>query len=88
MASSIRFREHWDAIKLQLIERIDKSYGVYDRGHFRRSSFAAWLAAHDIPWPHLRSGVLALDQETFKAMAKVYPVLAPLRELMITLAQM
>jgi hypothetical protein len=83
-----RLRKHWDAIRLRLIERIDRDYGIYVGGHFNRRLFAAWLVAHEIPWPRLRSGNLALDQETFKAMTKAYPVLAPLRELMVTLDQM
>jgi hypothetical protein len=83
-----RLRERWEAIRLRMIARIDRDYGVFVDGSFNRARFSAWLAAHKIPWPRLESGVLAVDGETFKAQAKAYPVLAPLRELTLTLAQM
>jgi hypothetical protein len=83
-----RLRERWEAIRLRMIERIDRDYGVFVDGSFNRARFSAWLAAHDIPWSRLASGVLALDQKTFKAQAKAHPVLGPLRELTLTLAQM
>jgi hypothetical protein len=88
--SSLYFRlqKHWDAIRLRLIDRVDRAYGVYVDGSFNRRLFAAYLVAHDIPWPRLPGGSLSLDGETFKAMAKAYPILAPLRELIVTLAQM
>jgi hypothetical protein len=83
-----RFQRHWDAIRLRLIEQIDRDFGVYAQGSFSRRLFAIWLANHGIPWPRLRSGNLALDHKTFKRMAKAHPILAPLRKLNVTLAQM
>ena len=83
-----RMQEHRDSIKNHLIERVDRDYGVYVKGSFSRRLFAKWLAANSIPWPRLASGSLALDQEVFKSQAEAYPVLAPLRELTLTLAQL
>ena len=55
---------------------------------FSAARFAAWLALNGIPWPQLESGALALDDGTFRQMAKAYPIVAPLRELRHTLGEM
>ena len=81
-------RDHWSPIKGQLIENVDKDYGVYDNSTFKRDRFAAWLAESRIPWPRLESGALALGDDTFRDMAKTYPAVAPLRELRHTLGEM
>jgi hypothetical protein len=41
-----------------------------------------------IAWPRLQSGVLALDDDTFKDMARRYPQLAPLRQLRHALSEL
>jgi DNA polymerase I len=74
-------RHRWPAIQELLISRIDTAYGVYDGRTFKEDRFAALLARRNIPWPALESGRVALDDDTFRAMAKVYPELSPLREL-------
>jgi hypothetical protein len=81
-------REGWDSIQRGLIAAINVDYGVYEGGAFREAKFAAYLERHRIPWPRLDSGRLALDDDTFKDMAKAYPILQPLRELRVTLGQM
>src|SRR5262249_7936471 len=83
-----RLRENWGTVKTRIIERVDSDYGVYDGQSFRADRFAEYLAERDIPWPRLPSGALALDDDTFKDMARTYPVLAPLRELRISLPQL
>jgi hypothetical protein len=55
---------------------------------FSAARFADYLIAHDIPWPRLPSGALALDDDTFRQMAKGYPQLAPLRELRHSLSDL
>lgn len=82
------FKNNWHTVQERLIERIDKDYGVYDGRTFKSGRWAAWLAAHDIPWPLLPSGELALDDDTFREMARAYPAVAPIRELRTTLAQL
>jgi DNA polymerase I len=81
-------REHWAAIQARLIARIDADYGVFDGRTFKVERWARWLAAHDIPWPRLPSGGLALDEDTFREMARAYPAVAPIRELRYALSQM
>ena len=79
---------HRDRIQERLVERIDEDYGVFERGHFRGQRFAAFLAANDLPWPRLPSGNLALDDDTFREMARSYPQIAPLRELRVSLSKL
>ena len=49
---------------------------------------ATWLAANGIPWPRLLTGRLALDDDTFRQMAKAHQSVAPLHELRHTLSQL
>jgi hypothetical protein len=76
-----RLRFHWDRIKAALIEEVDVGYGVYVEGSFSSERFTAWLTRGNIPWPRLDSGRLDLSDGTFRQMARVYPAVAPLREL-------
>jgi DNA polymerase-1 len=80
--------ENWGAIKRGLIDEIDLDYGVYEGGRFSTENFARFLAAHNIPWPRLPSGALALDDDTFRNQARGYPLIAPLRELRYALGQL
>ncbi|MHB8955440.1 MAG: DNA polymerase [Pirellulaceae bacterium] len=55
---------------------------------FSTERFTNWLIAAGIPWPRLESGALALDDDSFRQMAKTHPRVAPLRELRHTLGEM
>jgi hypothetical protein len=56
---------------------------------FSARHFAAYLHRHGIPWPRLPSGKPALDEATFRTMAKVYPaIVGPVREARHALGQM
>jgi hypothetical protein len=56
---------------------------------FSEEKFAEYLVRHDIPWPHLTSGRLATDDETFRMMAKAFPEeIGPIRELRHVLSQL
>jgi hypothetical protein len=81
-------RKYWPQIGAVLVARINSVYGVYEEGVFRAELFARWLAEHDVPWPRLPTGRLALDEDTFREMARVHPEVAPLRELRCSLAQL
>lgn len=78
----------WHGIQTRLIEEIDRDFGVYDGTTFKLDRFERWLTRQQIPWPRLESGTLALDDDTFKEMARSYPAVAPIRELRSTLATM
>ncbi len=83
-----RLRKSWSALQDTLIEKIDQDYGVYEGHSFKAARFAEWLVTHTIPWPLLASGRLDLKDATFKTMAQSYPILAPLRELRVSLSQL
>jgi DNA polymerase I len=81
-------RRHWGAITEKLIERVDKDYGVYQGRTFKLNLFARYLADQGIAWPTTPTGRLALDDDTFKQMARLHPPLAALRELRATLSKL
>ena len=83
-----RLRHGWTEIQDQLIAAIDVDYGVYDGRTFKADRFAGWLAVNSIPWPLLESGRLNLSDEAFRQQAKAYPIVAPLRELRSSLADL
>jgi hypothetical protein len=84
----VSFRGNWQSVQERLIEQIDKQYGIYEGRTFKRDLWAEWLAKNNIPWPRHPSGDLALDDDTFREMARTYPAVAPVRELRTTLAQL
>lgn len=55
---------------------------------FSVQRFEGFLSRNGIPWPRLESGALDLKDGTFRQMAKLYPSLAPLRELRSSLSQL
>lgn len=81
-------RRHWPDIQDQLIAEVDRDYSVYEGPTFKADRFAAWLAHNNIPWPRLDSGRLDLSDDTFREVARAWPVVAPLRELRAALSQM
>jgi DNA polymerase I len=88
-ATLARLRANWDHIQDRLIARIDAGYGVFEGRSFRADRFGAYLARAGIPWPTLPSGQLALDDDTFREMARTYPAqIAPLREVRDSLSKL
>lgn len=79
---------HWEAIKSELIKEVDASYGVYENGSFKENLFLQYVQANGIRWPRLESGKLKLDDETFKTMSKLYPIIQPLRSLRDSLSKL
>jgi len=88
VAALEKLRGNWGRIKSDLVRSIDSEYGVYDGTTFKQDRFTNWLERVGIPWPRLPSGALALDDETFREMARIRPVLSPLRELRQSLSGM
>lgn len=83
-----RLRNGWDDIKRDLIADIDQPFGVYEGTSFVAARFVAYIERQGIPWPHLPTGALMLDDDTFRERAKSYPAIAPLRELRHALGKM
>jgi hypothetical protein len=56
---------------------------------FSAARFAEYLVRRGIAWPRLPSGALALDDDTFREMARSYPAeIGPIRELRYALGQL
>lgn len=87
-AALATIREHWSAIQLGLIERVDATYRVFQGRSFRQQRFGAYLASAGIAWPRTEGGDFARDADTFHQMAKVYPQVAPLAQLLHALGQL
>ena len=83
-----RLIHHWPAILHNLINEVDKSFNVYDKGRFVEARFDAYLTNNGIPWPRLATNRLKLDDETFRQHAKLYPAVAPLHQLRQALGQL
>ena len=81
-------RARWNSIKDRLIQRIDADYGVYEGRTFKVGRWRQWLIAHNVPWPMLPTGNLALDDDTFRDVARSYPAVANIRELRHSLSKM
>lgn len=79
---------YWDQIQDALIEEIDASYGVFEGRTFKTKNWADYLQKEGIAWPRLATGRLELTDETFKQMARIYPKVAPIRELRSALSEM
>jgi hypothetical protein len=86
--SLAELRENWELIQDRLIACVDGDYGVFDGRTFKTDRFADYLVKNEIPWPRLPSGHLALDEKTFHVMESLYPQIAPLRQLRVSLSQM
>ncbi|MCA9213791.1 MAG: hypothetical protein KDB27_12040, partial [Planctomycetales bacterium] len=82
------FRREWEAIKSRLVESVDESFGVFDGTTFKQDRFAKYLIQNQIPWPVTPSGRLATDDDTFRQQSRLYPQIAPLRELRHALSEM
>ena len=83
-----RLKTHWPELQSRIIADIDQDYGVYEGRTFKTARWAEYLEQRDIPWPRLASGQLDLSDDTFRQMARVYPQVAPVRELRATLSEM
>jgi hypothetical protein len=81
-------RNNWESLQDRLIARIDADFGFYDGQHFDAAAFERWLAERGIPWPRLKRGGLALSEDVFEEQALTYPILRPLHELRVSLAQL
>jgi len=87
-ATLARLSNRWETIQDDLISKIDVEYRIYKGRTFKITNFEDFLIRNDIPWPRLESGALDLQDDTFREMGRIHPIIAPLRELRVTLSQM
>jgi hypothetical protein len=87
-----RLREHWNGMQIDLVTRLDQSFGCYEIedgvAHWRDHLFADYLRRHRMSWPTLGSGDLDTKDQTFREMAGKYPHIEPLRELRYSLSKL
>jgi DNA polymerase-1 len=81
-------RENWAHIQDDLIAEVDADYHVFEGRTFKADRWAAFLARNNISWPLLESGRLDLQQDTFRQMARSYPIVSPIHELRHALSEM
>src|SRR5262249_59522484 len=73
---------HAPAILREAAELVSRnpSPARYGPMRFSASRFADYLARRGIPWPRLPSGALALDDDSFRDMARLFPdAVGPIR---------
>ncbi len=80
-------RKHWDRIKLTLIERVDVQYDVFEGGSLRQAKLELLVKRMGIDWPRTATGLLSVENDTFKDQARIHPELNELKELVSTLGQ-
>jgi hypothetical protein len=87
-----RLKDYWEAIKVDLVAAVDKSYDCYEivdgEAHWRDEKFLVYTQRAGISWPRHPSGKPDLSRETFKEAARIHPCLAELRELRNILAHL
>ena len=88
LATLRRLRGGWRAIQDALILAVDAQFGVFDGRAFQAARWEAYLRGTGIAWPRLGNGSLALDDDTFREMAKGNPDVALMRELRASLGQL
>lgn len=79
--------ERWSQIKASMIVSVDALYGVFGGGAFSQSRFRDYLDRNRITWPFTETGLLRLDDDTFRHMARTHPQLGLLRELRCSLGK-
>jgi hypothetical protein len=86
-----RLRSHWEGMRTDMVTALDP-FGVYEivngLAHWRMQRFEAFVTHYRLQWPRLASGKFCTDEETFREMATLYPVVNPLRELKCSLSQL
>jgi hypothetical protein len=87
-----RIRRHWTGMRLDLVNELDRPFGVYEivngEPHWRDERFIAYLVRNNLTWPRLPSEALDLKDETFREMAGKYPQIEQLRELRYSLSKL
>ena len=72
--------EQREAVQLQLIQRIDSEFGVFEGTTFKADRFEGYLKKNGLEWPSSEAGRLDLSESTFKDMCRVYPQIELLRQ--------
>ena len=78
-----------EAIREDLIDRVNRTRPIYRKGVFSRRSFWVWCYQNGISWPWTRTrppaGPTALDDETLETMETRHPFIGQIRQVKKTL---
>lgn len=80
--------ENWERIRTELIEDVNREFGVYEGSRFVEARFEAYVLRRGWRWPRHTSGRLMLDEATLRSQSGHHPELEPLRQLRGDLCQL
>jgi DNA polymerase I len=80
--------QHWPQLQSALIRDIDRDFNCYDGNTFKEDRFEELIERLGLPWPRLPSGKLSKSDKDFRDLARVFPVISPLRELRHSIGKM
>ena len=75
-----------EAIRGGLIETVDAEFGCYQNGAFKSDRFADYVLRNGLAWPRTETGLMRLDQDTFREQSDIYPQIKPVSDLRRTLS--
>lgn len=75
-----------DAIREGLIDTVDAEFGFYQNGAFKSDRFADYVLRNGLAWPRTETGLMKLDQDTFREQSDIYPQIKPVSDLRRTLS--
>lgn len=78
-------RAAWSDIRSKTIRIVKRDYDVFDGEMFDSARFERWLRRIGITWSCDSAGRMMLDDQTFRDMARLYPIVRPLKDLKSTL---
>ena len=81
-------KSNWSEMQDSLILKIDEDYRVFDGKVFKIDRWRQYVLSDGIPWPRLKNGRLCRKEKTFKEMAKIYPEVYPIWQLLRILSKM
>lgn len=83
-----RLNDNWEVLKMELLKHGDH-YGLWVNGKFSVQRFAELIEERNMRWPRCpNSKAYKLDDDTLKAMSKLYTEINSIRELRHTLSQL
>lgn len=81
-------QDHWEGLKLNLVEEVDKNFHVFEGTVFKQNRFCDWLENSGYSWPITELKKPKLDEESFKDQCRTHPELEPLRQLRFMLSKL
>jgi hypothetical protein len=83
-------QDNWSGIQNVLIDDVDKDFYVFEDYHLRERLVERYIIEEQgiVNWPRHPSGKLCFDKDTRAEMAKVYPQIEPLHELVKSIKEM